>query len=157
MFNNTLHRGQSILIGANIEIKIIDIRSNTARMQVFAPEDISTHRREIFDALKAGKKVFPKNNGTLMDISQFRITSIFSRAAAPPTDGSLIIPRRAGESIMIGDQIEITVKEIDSNNARLVIAAPRDVPLTPKKQDVSCRFDAPKGAKEQRDFPELEV
>ena len=41
----------------------------------------------------------------------------------------LVITRKEGESIMIGDEIEIIVIEYKDNRARIGIKAPRDVPV----------------------------
>ena len=41
----------------------------------------------------------------------------------------LTLTRKVGESIMIGDNIEIVVKEIRRNQVRIGIVAPREVPI----------------------------
>ncbi|MEM1347082.1 MAG: carbon storage regulator CsrA [Myxococcota bacterium] len=41
----------------------------------------------------------------------------------------LTLTRKVGESIRIGDDIEIVVKEIRRNQVRIGIVAPRDVPI----------------------------
>lgn len=41
----------------------------------------------------------------------------------------LIITRRAGERIMVGDDIAIEVMEIVGNSVRIGISAPRSVPV----------------------------
>ena len=41
----------------------------------------------------------------------------------------LTLTRKVGESIMIGDDIEIVVKEIRRNQVRIGIVAPREVPI----------------------------
>ena len=41
----------------------------------------------------------------------------------------LILQRRVGESIMIGDNIELTVTSIDGSRVRLAIKAPVDIPI----------------------------
>lgn len=41
----------------------------------------------------------------------------------------LILTRRPGEAILIGDNIEILVKEVGRNHVRLGINAPRDVTI----------------------------
>lgn len=39
----------------------------------------------------------------------------------------LVLTRRIGETLVIGDNIKITVNEIDRGKIRLAIDAPRDV------------------------------
>jgi carbon storage regulator len=41
----------------------------------------------------------------------------------------LIITRRVGEKIVVGDDIVITVMEVAGNNARIGIHAPREIPV----------------------------
>lgn len=41
----------------------------------------------------------------------------------------LTLTRRVGETIRIGDDIEVVVKEIRRNQVRIGIVAPREVPI----------------------------
>ena len=41
----------------------------------------------------------------------------------------LVLSRKTGESIMIGDDIEIIVTRIESDSIRIAIAAPREVSI----------------------------
>ena len=45
--------GNTIKIGDNITIKIIDIRQDSVRIGVDAPREISVHRQVVYDKLKA--------------------------------------------------------------------------------------------------------
>lgn len=45
----------------------------------------------------------------------------------------LILSRRPKESIMIGDNIEVTVVEIYPNQIKLAISAPRNIPIYRKE------------------------
>jgi carbon storage regulator len=41
----------------------------------------------------------------------------------------LILTRRVGETVMIGDRIAVTVLEVKGNQVRLGIAAPKEIPV----------------------------
>jgi carbon storage regulator len=44
-------KGQSIMIGNNIEISIIDIQGEQIRLGINAPRDIPIHRKEVFEEI----------------------------------------------------------------------------------------------------------
>ena len=41
----------------------------------------------------------------------------------------LVIKRKPGESVVIGDDIEVTVVSVDKNSVRLAVQAPRALPV----------------------------
>jgi carbon storage regulator len=52
-------RNQSIIIRDDIVITIVDIRDDKVRIGVAAPQEVSVHRQEVYDAIqreKRGKK-----------------------------------------------------------------------------------------------------
>jgi len=56
-------RDESIMIGDDVEIIIVDVRGDKVRLGITAPKCIPVHRREIYDAIqreKAEKKEFQK-------------------------------------------------------------------------------------------------
>lgn len=46
------NKGETIIVGDDIEITIVDIRGDTVRIGVSAPKEISVHRREVYDAIR---------------------------------------------------------------------------------------------------------
>lgn len=54
--------------------------------------------------------------------------------------GHLVVSRRAGESVLIGDDIEVTIVEIRSSQVRISVAAPKDV--TVHRREIRERIDA---------------
>jgi len=54
-------RDESIMIGDNVEIIIVDVRGDKVRLGITAPKDIPVHRREIYDALQREKNLNPEN------------------------------------------------------------------------------------------------
>jgi len=49
-------RDESIMIGDNVEIIIVDVRGDKVRLGITAPKEIPVHRREIYDAIQREKK-----------------------------------------------------------------------------------------------------
>jgi carbon storage regulator len=48
-------KDESIMIGDNVEITIVDVRGDKVRLGITAPKDISVHRREVYDAIQREK------------------------------------------------------------------------------------------------------
>ena len=44
-------RDETIMIGDNIEITIVDIRGEKVRLGISAPSDIAVHRKEVYEAM----------------------------------------------------------------------------------------------------------
>jgi len=49
-------RDESIMIGDDVEIIIVDVRGDKVRLGITAPKNIPVHRREIYDAIQREKK-----------------------------------------------------------------------------------------------------
>ena len=45
-------RDETIMIGDDIEITIVDIRGDKVRVGINAPKEISVHRKEVYDAIQ---------------------------------------------------------------------------------------------------------
>ena len=46
------HRDESIIIGDDVIITIVDIRGDKVRLGIDAPQDIPVHRREVYEAIQ---------------------------------------------------------------------------------------------------------
>lgn len=44
---------ESIMIGDNIEIMVLDVRDNQVKIGIRAPRDVSIHRQEVYEEIKA--------------------------------------------------------------------------------------------------------
>jgi len=44
-------RDETIVIGDNIEVTVVDIRGDKVRLGINAPKEISVHRKEVYDAI----------------------------------------------------------------------------------------------------------
>lgn len=45
-------RDESIMIGDNVQITVVDIRGDKVRLGIVAPNQIPVHRKEVFDAIQ---------------------------------------------------------------------------------------------------------
>ncbi|AHG73284.1 carbon storage regulator CsrA [Mannheimia bovis] len=45
--------GEVLLVGDNVEITVLNIRGNQVKLGVNAPKEISVHRQEIYERIKA--------------------------------------------------------------------------------------------------------
>ena len=45
-------RDQTIMIGDDIEITVVDIRGDKVRLGITAPRSVPVHRKEVYDAIK---------------------------------------------------------------------------------------------------------
>ena len=45
-------KDQTIMIGDNIEITVVDIRGDKVRLGISAPTKIPVHRKEVYEAIK---------------------------------------------------------------------------------------------------------
>ncbi len=46
---------ESIIIGEDIVLTVIEIRRDRVRLGIKAPKEVSVHRRELYEAIKHGK------------------------------------------------------------------------------------------------------
>ncbi len=50
----TRRAGQTIMIGTDVAIDVVEARPGTVRLRVVAPRSVAVHRREVYDAIRAG-------------------------------------------------------------------------------------------------------
>ncbi|MHC4870337.1 MAG: carbon storage regulator CsrA [Planctomycetota bacterium] len=45
-------KDETIMIGDDIEISIVDIKGDTVRLGISAPRDVAVHRKEVYEAIQ---------------------------------------------------------------------------------------------------------
>jgi len=50
------HRDESIMIGDDVVVTIVDIRGDKVRLGIAAPQSIPVHRQEVYDAIQRENK-----------------------------------------------------------------------------------------------------
>ena len=49
-------RDETIMIGDDIEVTVVDIRGDKVRLGINAPRDIMVHRKEVYEAIRRENK-----------------------------------------------------------------------------------------------------
>src|SRR5947207_5428020 len=67
-------REQAIMIGDDIEVKIVDLRGDKVRLGISAPRSVSVHRKEVYEAIRrenqAAAQVQPEDVAPLVSSPQ---------------------------------------------------------------------------------------
>jgi carbon storage regulator len=118
----TRHLGESIMIGDEVEVHVVGLRSGTVRLKVVAPRSIQVHRREIFDSIRS--------EAALAEPALSPEAEPVPVSHRPgKVNGGLVLARLARQSIMIGEDVEIGVVEVRPSVVKLRISAPKSVPV----------------------------
>ena len=68
---------QTIMIGDDIEITVVDIRGDKVRLGINAPPEIPVHRKEVYDAIK-------RENRAAAGVKPEDIADVASTSKQPP-------------------------------------------------------------------------
>ena len=49
-------RDETIMIGDNVEVTVVDIRGDKVRLGISAPKELAVHRKEVYEAIKREQK-----------------------------------------------------------------------------------------------------
>ena len=63
-------RDQTIMIGDDVEITIVDIRGEKVRLGINAPPHVPVHRKEVYDAIRREKAAagnLPEGHGPIVE------------------------------------------------------------------------------------------
>ena len=56
-------RHETIIIGDDIEITVVDVRGEKVRIGITAPAHVSVHRKEVYDSIKRENEAAGKSDG----------------------------------------------------------------------------------------------
>lgn len=54
---------ESIMIGNNVEVTIVDVRGDKVRLGITAPKEIPVHRKEVWEKIQEEKEKEMKKHG----------------------------------------------------------------------------------------------
>jgi len=57
-------KNETIVIGDDITITVVDIRGDKVRLGIDAPKEVSVHRREVYDAIKRSEATRERSQDT---------------------------------------------------------------------------------------------
>jgi carbon storage regulator len=60
-------RDETIMIGDDVEITVVDIRGEKVRLGITAPHHVPVHRKEVYEAIKRENKAIAEANGQSPD------------------------------------------------------------------------------------------
>lgn len=63
-------RDETIMIGDEVEITVVDIRGDKVRLGITAPTKIAVHRKEVYEAIKLENQRAARISGTDVDTLQ---------------------------------------------------------------------------------------
>jgi carbon storage regulator len=72
----TRRRGEAIVIGDGVEVRVLRVGKDGVRLGVTAPADVPVHRREVYDAVRAA-------NQSAAAVPADRLAAIAGRLRAP--------------------------------------------------------------------------
>jgi carbon storage regulator len=52
----TRRENESIMIGNDVEVKVLDLKDNQVKLGIVAPREVPVHRREVYDAIQNENK-----------------------------------------------------------------------------------------------------
>ncbi len=68
------HRDESIIIGDDIVITVVDIRGDKVRLGIAAPIEVSVHRQEVYEAIqrenRQASRLEPKDARQISQVGQ---------------------------------------------------------------------------------------
>lgn len=86
-------RDETIMIGDDVEITVVDIRGDKVRLGINAPSRIAVHRKEVYEAIRAENEQAARAAGTDMTTLPTTLSPGTHKSPRPAAVGSLVAPR----------------------------------------------------------------
>ncbi|MDR1535349.1 MAG: carbon storage regulator CsrA [Planctomycetota bacterium] len=75
-------KDETIMIGDDVEITIVDVRGDAVRLGIRAPRDVSVHRKEIYDAIQAENIAAARDQGAIGNLGSLLKGGAAARSSA---------------------------------------------------------------------------
>jgi carbon storage regulator len=79
-------RDETIMIGDDVEITVVDIRGDKVRLGISAPRSIQVHRKEVYDAIK-------RENENAANLKPTDVTDVMEADTKPGKPNDSDVPR----------------------------------------------------------------
>ncbi len=99
----TRQRNDSIMIGDDIEVTVVDIRGDKVRLGITAPRHIAVHRKEIYDQIRAENQA----------AAQVRPVDLNNLPPLPPEPDTMSAPQQAFPRLADGTRDPFLLAAID--------------------------------------------
>lgn len=80
-------RDETIMIGDNIELTIVDIRGDKVRIGIKAPSQIAVHRKEVYEAIKRENEQAAQLSGGSIGAIRPRVKGVGGKSSSMPPAG----------------------------------------------------------------------
>lgn len=67
----TRKEDESIMIGDEIEVKVLDLKENQVKIGIVAPREVAVHRREVYLAIQAENAQAASAAASVEDVAKF--------------------------------------------------------------------------------------
>jgi carbon storage regulator len=128
------HRNESIMIGDDVTITIVDIRGDVVRLGVEAPKEVPVHRREVFDAIHRNElqpepELTPESDEEALDL-HIQINHLKDQLAnaqlenARLKDRNILLTETAEREIVVQqktlDQLRQEIARLQTDRANII-------------------------------------
>ena len=76
-------RHETIIIGDDIEITVVDVRGEKVRLGITAPTHVSVHRKEVYESIKRENEASGKSDGHVASLARIKEKPKSEPAAEP--------------------------------------------------------------------------
>ena len=71
-------RDETIMIGDDIEVTVVDIRGDKVRLGINAPKEIPVHRKEVYDAIRRENRANARSGDVVTVAGAVTLTNVAS-------------------------------------------------------------------------------